>query len=127
MASDVERRALHIVDAVIAGHADGPLSPEPLAMKLLFAGRNAPAVDWVGAMLLGYAPEKIPTVRNAFTEFRWPLTNFAPNDIRLTGDLGEGRATDLLGEFRLTEEIKHPLGWRDAARQGGEKGAAQSA
>ncbi|HEX8185823.1 MAG TPA: hypothetical protein VF747_13750, partial [Blastocatellia bacterium] len=127
LADEPQRRVIHLVDAVIAGQGNGPLSPEPLPMKLVVAGQNAAAVDWVGAMLLGYDPERIPIVRNAFDDFGWPLTGFAPGDIRLVGDLGEGRASDLLGRYNSGEDVNHPVGWRDAARHVGAKGAAQSA
>src|SRR6185295_10457402 len=56
LADSPQRRVLHIVDAVIAGQGDGPLSPSPLPLGLLVAGENPAAVDWVGAILLGYDP-----------------------------------------------------------------------
>jgi uncharacterized protein (DUF362 family) len=83
-------------------------------MGLLFAGANAAAVDWIGAYLLGYPPENIPIVREALRMFRWPLTSFTREDIRLLGDLGEGVADEVL-ERRPVETINHPVGWRDVA------------
>src|SRR5262249_45327360 len=71
-----QRQVLHIVDAVVAGQGDGPLAPRPLPLELIMAGRNAAAVDWVGAHLLGYAPERVPIVREAFGNFQWPITSF---------------------------------------------------
>jgi uncharacterized protein (DUF362 family) len=124
LGDEPQRRVIHLVDAVIAGQGEGPLSPEPLEMKLLFAGQNAVAVDWVGAMLLGYDPERIPIVRNGFGDFRWPLTDFAPGDVRVEGALGSGIASDVLAQYDPCKEINHPLGWRDAARA---RGLAQRA
>jgi hypothetical protein len=115
MSDEVQRRVIHITDAIVAGQGNGPLAPEPLPMGLLFAGENAAAVDWVGAYLLGYPPENIPIVREALGTFRWPLTSFASDDIRLVGDLGEGVADELLRR-RPTEPINHPIGWRDVAQ-----------
>lgn len=114
MSDEVQRRTIHITDAIVAGQGNGPLSPEPLPMGLLLAGENAAAIDWIGAHLLGYPPENIPIVREALGMFRWPLTAFAREEIRLLGDLGEGVADDVLGR-RTVESINHPPGWQDVA------------
>lgn len=114
MSDEVQRRVVHITDAIVAGQGNGPLSPEPLPMGLLLASGNAAAMDWVGAHLLGYPPQNIPIAREAFGTFRWPLTAFANGDIRLVGDLGEGVADDILPP-RPIERINHPVGWQDVA------------
>jgi len=114
MAEEVQRRVIHITDAIVAGQGKGPLSPEPLPLGLIVAGANAAAVDWIGAHLLGYSPENIPIVREALGTFRWPLTSFTRRDIRLLGDLGEGVADEVL-KHRSSEPISYPAGWRDAA------------
>jgi len=58
MSDEMQRRVIHIADAVIAGQGNGPLAPEPLDLGLLIGGSNAAAIDWVGAQLLAYAPER---------------------------------------------------------------------
>lgn len=114
LAGEPQRRVVHIVDAVVAGQGDGPLAPQALPMGLMFAGSNPAAVDWSGAHLLGYDPSKITIAREAFGEFRWPVTRFAPRDIRVSGDLGAGRADDVLPSARELGSIIYPAGWRDA-------------
>jgi hypothetical protein len=114
MTDVVQRRVIHITDAIVAGQGNGPLAPEPLPMGLLLAAGNAAAMDWVGAHLLGYPPENIPIVREALETFHWPLTSFTHNDIRILGDLGEGVADEILPQ-RPAEKINHPVGWRDVA------------
>jgi len=103
MASSARRRVIHLADAIVAGQGDGPLAPQPLAMGLLFAGNNAACVDWFGARLLGYDPQLIPIVREAFGEFRWPISTFKPEDIKVSGDWS-----------RKQLAVVHPFGWRDA-------------
>ena len=117
MSDDVQRRVIHITDAIVAGQGNGPLSPEPLPMGLLLASENAAAMDFVGAHLLGYPPENIPIVREALGTFRWPLTAFSREDIRLLGDLGEGVADEVL-QRRSTPPINHPVGWQAVAHSG---------
>jgi hypothetical protein len=110
------RQVLHIADAVVAGQGDGPLNPDPLPLGLIIVGRNAAAVDHVGAHLLGYEPARVTIVREAFGQFRWPIASFQSTDVTITGDLGEGCADELLPSRDLPA-VNYPAGWRDAARE----------
>jgi uncharacterized protein (DUF362 family) len=100
MGSAPQRRVVHLADAIVAGQGDGPLSPQPLPLGLLFAGNNAAVVDWYGARLLGYDPELLPIVREAFGSFKWPIATSRPSD--------ELNVKQLL-------PVIYPSGWRDAA------------
>jgi uncharacterized protein (DUF362 family) len=128
LADRPQRKVLHVVDAVVAGQGDGPLAPQPLPLGLMFAGSNAAAVDWAGAHLLGYDPARITVAREAFGEFRWPLTRFARRDITIGGDLGDGAADELLPAARNSGPVIYPAGWRDAvaATTGGARSAARN-
>lgn len=110
-------RVVHIVDAVVGGEGDGPLSPEPLPLGLLLAGGNAAAVDWVGSYLLGYDPQRLPISREAFGRFRWPITGFSAADVEVLGDLGTGFADQVLPGAGFVRPTRYPLGWRDAVRE----------
>jgi uncharacterized protein (DUF362 family) len=114
MSSSVQRKVIHLTDAVIAGHGDGPLSPQPLPLGLILAGNNAAAMDLVAALLLGYDPKRISIVREAFKSFNYPLTAFEPNDVFLTGDIGQGNAKEVLRARRINASIVYPAGWREA-------------
>jgi uncharacterized protein (DUF362 family) len=115
IAETPRRRVVHLVDAIIAGQGDGPLSPQPLAMGLLFAGNNAACVDWFGAQLLGYDPQLIQIVREAFGDFAWPIATMRPEEITVSGDWGTGKVDQVIDDRELPPVV-HPLGWRDAAR-----------
>jgi uncharacterized protein (DUF362 family) len=113
MTKDIQRRVIHIADAVVAGQGNGPLAPDPLALGFLLGGNNASAMDWVGAHLLAYDPEKIPLLRHAFDQFRWPITDFSSNSVRIAGDLGSGVPHAAMNPLRPA--VTHPLGWVTAA------------
>jgi len=115
LADQPRREVLHVVDAVVAGQGDGPLSPQPLPLGLILAGNNAAAVDWVGAHLLGYDPERVFIVREAFRDFQWPLTSFLPDQVELLGNWRAGNADRVFRERETPTPVIHPVGWRDAA------------
>jgi hypothetical protein len=82
----------------------------------MLAGASSAAIDWVGALLLGYVPERIPITLHAFDQFRWPLTDFPADDIRVCGAFGNGTA-ELLEDAPLAERASaYPLGWLDAVK-----------
>lgn len=112
MASSPRRRVIHLADAIVAGQGDGPLAPQPLSLGLMFAGDNAACMDWFGARLLGYDPQLLPIVREAFGQFRWPISKSKSVDVTLSGDWGTGKVDQLT--FRKQPAVAHPFGWRDA-------------
>ncbi len=114
MSAHVQRQVIHLTDAVVAGHGDGPLAPQPLPLGLILAGTNAAAMDFVAAHLLDYVPERIPIVREAFKQFSYPLTAFGPDDVVLSGDIGQGNAREVLRARRTPHAIVYPAGWREA-------------
>jgi uncharacterized protein (DUF362 family) len=117
LADTPQRRVLNVVDAIVAGQGDGPLSPQPLPMGLILAGQNAAAVDWVGAHLLGYEPLKISIVREAFRKFRWPLASFPSCDVMLQGEVGKGFADEVFAKRGNGMPVIYPVGWQTAARK----------
>jgi hypothetical protein len=114
LSNDVQRLVLNVVDAVIAGQGDGPLASEEFEVGAIIAGANGAAIDWVGAQLLSYEPGKIPLLDIAFTDFRWPIAHFVPNEIKLvTSDMES--PVDPTTYFSGLPVAKVPIGW-EAAR-----------
>ncbi|HSK65119.1 MAG TPA: DUF362 domain-containing protein, partial [Pyrinomonadaceae bacterium] len=113
MGSSPQRRVVHLADAIVAGQGDGPLAPQPLPLGLLFAGNNPAVVDWFGARLLGYDPELLPIVREAFGSFRWPIVRSRPSDVTFVGDQGVGLIDGMKPKQLLP--VIYPAGWREAA------------
>lgn len=114
LSDKVQRRVLHIVDAVVAGQGDGPLASDELALGLILAGENASALDWVGAHLLGYDAGKIPLLTHSFEDFRWRIADFETSEIELSGDWEANLTAENLPSFAKKQTVVHPSGWRDA-------------
>lgn len=108
----VQRRVLHIVDAVVAGQGDGPLASDELPLGLILAGENATALDWVGAHLLGYDAARIPLLKHSFDDFRWQIAGFEPDEIELLGDWEQDLTAANLLSFAEKQTIVHPSGWQ---------------
>jgi uncharacterized protein (DUF362 family) len=120
ISDEIQRRVIHIADAVVAGQGNGPLAPDPLNLGLILGADNAAAMDWVGAHLLAYDPEKISLVRHAFDQFHWPITGFSSGEVSVAGDLGEGSPAQVLEAIR--QPVVHPVGWIDASADREERG-----
>ncbi len=60
-----QRKVLSLIDGIIAGEGDGPLSPRPKAAGVIIAGFLPPTVDAVMATVMGMNYRKIPTIREA--------------------------------------------------------------
>jgi uncharacterized protein (DUF362 family) len=83
LASTPQRTVLTITDAIIGGEGEGPLGNTPVPSGFVTAALNTAAAEWVHARLMGFDPEKIPLIREAFGQFKYPLTDFSPDLVRV--------------------------------------------
>jgi len=114
MGSVHARKVIHVADAV-AGQGEGPLAAEPLALNFLIGSDSAPALDWVGALLLGYDPRRIPIVRHAFDSFEWPITDLESSNIQAHESAGPTLTEGDL-EALTPAGVHVPPGWTAALR-----------
>lgn len=70
------KRHYVLVDGLLAGEGRGPLDPDPVKAGLLVFGTHPASVDATCAVLMGFDPEKIPIVRQAFRCRRYPLAEW---------------------------------------------------
>jgi uncharacterized protein (DUF362 family) len=111
LASTPQRSIFSIVDAIVAGEGDGPLSPTPVAAGFLTAGSNPAAVEWVNAVQMGFDPARIPLVREAMRSTGpLPLAGFDEDAIEVVG-LGDAvRVADLCPTH--ARAFKPARGWQ---------------
>ncbi len=71
---DCAKTYLSFVDGVIAGQGAGPLNPDPLPAGIVAFGSDPAAVDAACAWLMGFDPERLPIIREAFAPSKFPLS-----------------------------------------------------
>ena len=54
-----------MIDGIIGGESDGPISPDPVYPGVLVAGRHPTAIDAVASTLMGFDIQKLPMVHRA--------------------------------------------------------------
>ena len=109
-----ENRKRHyaLVDGIVAGEGSGPMSPDPAFMGTVIFGVHPASVDAACAYLMGYDPERIPIVRQAFRCLHYPLTEWDWNDVRLVSNTLEwnGLLADIPDD--ATFHLEPHFGWK---------------
>lgn len=81
MCVEQQRRALVVVDAIIAGEGNGPMMPEEKKCNILAFGNNYLGVDTALCRLMGFDPNKVPSIMNGFGLKKYPLALFNKDDV----------------------------------------------
>lgn len=68
------RNVWHLVDAVVSGEGDGPLSVNPVETGLLMFSDNSVITDILSASIMGFDWHKIPTLKMAVAHHQRPLS-----------------------------------------------------
>jgi uncharacterized protein (DUF362 family) len=105
------KRYIGVVDAVLAGEGEGPLSPDPVAMGYLICGTNPVAIDATCSTLMGYDPMKIPTISRAFGVRKYPLCNFSFPEIEIMFDGTKHLLNDIPDNRVVPFKPQH--GWKN--------------
>lgn len=66
--STVARGYLCVADGIVGGEGPGPLTPKARPAGVVLAGTNPAACDFIAALLMGFAPERIPLLAHALGE-----------------------------------------------------------
>lgn len=111
LSNSTQRTVLTITDGIIAGEGEGPLSPSPIHAGILTLGFNTAAIDHVHTCLMGFDPESIPLVREAFGNFEYPIAIFNTEDIITVLNGSKIDIIDLIK--RVGKPFIPPSGWRE--------------
>ena len=107
-------QVITIVDGIVAGEGNGPLSPSPKPAGLLVAGENPACIDAVLAQLMGYDLARLPMVYHALTH---RASQFGLSDVRELEvvRVGDDTTTRLALDELPSLNFKKPRYWRRAA------------
>ncbi len=104
-----QRKFFSIVDGIIAGEGEGPLSPTPKHCGILLGGFSPLLVDLVGAKLMGIDPARVPLFRNASRDKRHPL---AASDLERSIIVSNNKDYEVLNRKREPNlGFLLPFGW----------------
>lgn len=84
-----QKRHFVLVDAIVAGEGRGPTNPDPVPAGLVVFGVHPASVDACCAYLMGFDPDRIPIVRQAFRCERHPLAWWGWRDVSVRSDRPE--------------------------------------
>ncbi len=114
------RKILTVIDGIVAGDGDGPLSPLDVPLGAVIAATDPIALDLVAARLMGFSEEKLPKLREPMRDETLRITKVrSANDVTVF-ELPVG--ADTPAERRLDEIscerpfAAHP-GWVDHLEQ----------
>jgi uncharacterized protein (DUF362 family) len=79
-------RYLAVVDGIIGGEGNGPMSPDPRPCGVILAGTHPVAVDCAAATLMGFDWQKIGLLKNSFAMRELNFTPFSAEAIELISD-----------------------------------------
>ena len=72
---------LSLCDGIVGGQGNGPMNPDPVPAGLVSFGDDPAACDAFCAVVMGFDPECIPIVRQAFQCRRYPITEGRWNEV----------------------------------------------
>ena len=105
-------RYLAVVDGIIGGEGNGPMSPDPKPCGVVVAGTHPTAVDLVAATLMGFDWRKLRLLRHSFALRELSFVPFQPGDIQIVSDKAEWTAR--LEGMSATFGFRPHFGWRGA-------------
>jgi len=110
MRPEMQRRHLSLIDGIVGGEGDGPLSPDPVGSGVLVFSDDVVAGDRVAARLMGLDPQAIPLIREAIRPMPHPLTRMGASPVDVVWNGNSRKETELTPV--LGRAFRPPSGWR---------------
>lgn len=107
-----QKRHYVLVDGIIAGEGRGPMNPDPVSAGVVIFGLHPASVDAVCAYLMGYDPEKIPIVCQAFHCQHYSLAEWDWRDVQLVSNQPEWNGALLDISNHSTFHFAPHFGWK---------------
>ena len=109
-----ENRKRHyvLVDGFIAGEGRGPMNPDPVPAGVMLFGVSPASVDAACAWLMGFDPDSIPIVRQAFEIQEYPLVEHGWREVEVVSNVAgwNTKLPDISDDS--TFHFKPHFGWK---------------
>lgn len=102
-------RYLAVVDGIVGGEGNGPMSPDPVACGVILAGRNPLAVDCAASAIMGFDPMRLRMLKGAFSSSSAPLASFPYEALSLISNHPPWEGP--LSELSETFHFRPHFGW----------------
>lgn len=89
MDNEIQRNYLVIMDGIISGHKESPLTPSPIMTHILLASFNPVALDTIVSALMGFDFKKIPQIYQAYNNMKYPLVKYTSDEILIRSEKSE--------------------------------------
>jgi uncharacterized protein (DUF362 family) len=103
------RRYLCVVDGIVGGEGNGPMSPDPIKCGIILAGTHPVAVDVVAARMMGFNWERIRLLKNAFEMKEMNFVPFSPREINVVSSKSSWNGG--IEDIENTFSFKPHFGW----------------
>ncbi|HUL62270.1 MAG TPA: DUF362 domain-containing protein [Methanocella sp.] len=104
-----QRRLFVLVDGIVAGEKEGPMTPEPRRCGVLVAGANPVEVDAACCGIMGFDYRKVPAIRHAQNARRYRLFAGPVEDVEVIA-AGCRRFADIYATFNCA--LVPPESWK---------------
>ena len=106
-----QRSNIALIDGIVGGEGEGPLSPKAIHAGALIFGDNVAQVDWASSKIMGFDPAAIALVEGAFHVMDFPLCIEKPLTFQANFNGRNISAGDL--PLALGRPFLPPRGWRE--------------
>lgn len=103
------RKHLALVDGIVAGESEGPMTPVPRRTGVVIFGPDICAVDAACAYVMGFDPRKIQLVNNSHGFRRHPLSDGTLGELELSMNGRPAEVHEILRAF--APSFDPPKGW----------------
>jgi hypothetical protein len=102
-------RYLAVVDGIVAGEGNGPMSPDPKPCGVVLAGTHPAAVDCVAATLIGFDWPRLRLLKHCFSMRELSFVPFLPEEVEVVSNRPAWRGK--LEQMQPAFEFRPHFGW----------------
>jgi len=106
-----QTRYLAILDGLVGGHKESPLSPTPVSCGFMLGAQNPLALDTVAAALMGLDWRKLKPIERGYQLSERPLASFSPEGIEIVGNTELNRVQEIYDQ-RVYVPFEASYGYR---------------